>query len=207
MQALVHRWNESQSNLRNERVALVTRTREAGEGLMVRTRAAGSLFLGDTRDATRVFFTETRKAGSGFVGGLEKEGRTWFDFVGEKSSLPRVELRLFVTPQALGTHVVRPIKEAIEAARVRLLKPEVAPSPPQPGTATKEKKTAKAIKAARKPSAKRFPISGYDALNAKEAIGSLAKLTPAQLRTVLTYEEANKGRITVIRAARQRLAN
>jgi hypothetical protein len=185
-------------------VALVARTREAGEGLMVRTRAAGSLFLGDTRDATRAFFTETRKASSGFVGGLEKEGRNWFDFVGEKSPLPNVELRLFVTPQALGTHMVRPIKDAIEAARVRLLKPEGSSNPPQ---AVKAVKAVKAPKAARKPSAKRFPVSGYDVLNAKEAIGSLAKLTPAQLRTVLAYEEANKGRVTVIRAAGQRLAN
>jgi len=196
MQALVQRWNESQSNLRKERQVLVGRTRQAGQGLAVKTGAAGSLFLGDTRDATRAFFSETRKASQGFVGGLEKERQSWFHFVGDKGSIPKVELRLFVVRESIDARVVRPIKGAFEAARVRWLKPE--PSSERP-------KVAKSVKVPRKPSAKRFPIGGYDALNAKEAIASLARLTHAQLRAVLAHEQANKGRVTVIRAARQRL--
>lgn len=200
MQTLVHRLNESQSNLRSEGGAFFLRTREAGQGLVGATRTAGSLFLGETRQATRAFFTETRLAGQGFAGCLDEERRTWFGFVGsDLPTFPEVELRLFVTPDAFQARVLKPLKSALETARVRWLKAEPTSEEVAEAKPTK--------KAARKPSAKRFPVGGYDALNAKDAIAALSSLTAAQLRTVIAYEEAHKGRVTVLRAARGRLAN
>lgn len=45
-----------------------------------------------------------------------------------------------------------------------------------------------------------FPILGYDELTAAQVVARLGELTPAELRKVRDYENANSGRVTVLRA-------
>jgi hypothetical protein len=53
--------------------------------------------------------------------------------------------------------------------------------------------------------AKTAPFEGYDELNVKKILEQLEGLEPAILREVIAYEDANKGRKTVIAAAERLL--
>ncbi len=53
-----------------------------------------------------------------------------------------------------------------------------------------------------------LPIDGFDELNVTEAVNAIKALTgPADVRTILAYEEAHKGRQGVISAAQTRVAH
>ncbi|MBJ7340348.1 ferritin-like domain-containing protein [Mycolicibacterium sp.] len=53
-----------------------------------------------------------------------------------------------------------------------------------------------------------LPIDGYDDLNVSESVAEIKALTdPADVRTVLAYEEAHKNRQGVVSAAQARIAN
>ena len=96
-----------------------------------------------------------------------------------------------------------PLKDAL-----RLVRGKFAPAVEgEPEEISSTQPSEKKAKAKAKPSAKRFPIAGYDSLNAKDAAASLTTLTAAQLRTVLKHERANKDRVTVTRVAERLLAN
>ena len=44
----------------------------------------------------------------------------------------------------------------------------------------------------------RLPIAGYDSLTAREIIGLLGELNPAQRERIRAYEAENRGRKTVL---------
>jgi len=90
-----------------------------------------------------------------------------------------------------------------------------APSPAAPvrpadaaPPAEKPPRTAKATKTARRPSgpatarasAADLPIREYDELSASQVVSRLTGLTPAELAAVRAYEEASRGRRTVLLA-------
>jgi len=203
MEALKNRLNESRNNLHSDGGAFVVRTRAAGLGLVDATRRASTTFLADTRKATLLFVGETREAGAGLVDSLQGEGRVWATFLNGDSGRWSQHLLPALSGESWGSSTLEPLKEALRAVRVKFAR-------------TDEEETTEALSVSRdeevasakaKPSAKRFPISGYDSLNAKEAASSLTALTAAQLRTVLKYERANKDRVSVTRVAERLLAN
>jgi hypothetical protein len=52
-----------------------------------------------------------------------------------------------------------------------------------------------------------LPIDDYDELNVSQAVAEVKELTdPADIRTIVTYEEAHKNRHGVVSAAQTRLA-
>lgn len=55
--------------------------------------------------------------------------------------------------------------------------------------------------------ANELPVDGYDELNVSEAVSAIKALTsPADVRTILAYEEAHKARQGVVSAAQTRIA-
>ncbi|MCV7422482.1 ferritin-like domain-containing protein [Mycobacterium yunnanensis] len=55
--------------------------------------------------------------------------------------------------------------------------------------------------------ASELPVDGYDDLNVSEAVSAIKALSnPVDVRTILTYEEAHKGRQGVVSAAQTRIA-
>lgn len=50
------------------------------------------------------------------------------------------------------------------------------------------------------------PLEGYEALTAKDIVSRLDTLEPEAVRALIAFEQAHKGRTTVLRAANERLA-
>lgn len=54
--------------------------------------------------------------------------------------------------------------------------------------------------------APREPFKGYDELSAREIVRKLSTLKPSEAARVSQYEEANRARVTILKAARSRAA-
>jgi hypothetical protein len=75
-----------------------------------------------------------------------------------------------------------------------------AKAAPAKATSAKTAKASGAAKAARPASAADLPIREYDGLSASQVVSRLTGLTPEELRAVRSYEEASRGRSTVLLA-------
>lgn len=169
---------------------------KSGADLLTRTREASTLLGMETRDAGRTWWASTRAASADFVASVRAELEQLVKSVRDEAELPelpaaplqgesleqaraRVQLELLVRlKRALGTLDGR-LQERLDAL-------ESAPAI--------ETKAPKAPKA---------PLSGYDEMTAKEVVAALADLSEKKRAAVAAYEKANKGRRTVLRAAKR----
>jgi hypothetical protein len=76
---------------------------------------------------------------------------------------------------------------------------EPSPASPEP-PAAKATRARKATKAAPAASVADLPIREYDGLSASQVVSRLTGLTPGELRAVRAYEEASRGRRTILLA-------
>jgi hypothetical protein len=103
-------------------------------------------------------------------------------------------------PKASPTAARKPAKAPTAKTPARPTRP-AAKKPAAKKPSTKKPATAKATAAAPPPStAADLPIREYDGLSASQVVSRLTGLTPDELRAVRAYEDASRGRRTVLLA-------
>ena len=96
-------------------------------------------------------------------------------------------------PAAKAPATKAPVTKA-PATKAPVTKPRAAKAP------AKSTRARKATKAPTAASAAGLPVREYDGLSASQVVSRLTGLTPDELRAVRAYEEASRGRRTILQA-------
>ncbi len=204
--------------LKNRTSQIAIKTRDRGIDVLGKVRD-GTLDWHRTLEARRAELDAANAPRWFQLGGLQIFVIDRFDHVLDAVSdkireeirrLQHLELQAAPATEAHQT-ATRPKAKA--AAKRTAAKPKAKASAKK--AAAKPKATAKmAAKAKSRPAAKRkatrrfvVPIAGYDELTAKEIIGEVPGLSPAQCATVRSHEASHKKRKTVLAALDARLAS
>lgn len=216
MQTITTKLGESRARLVQQGTIFVQQTSTAGKTFVEKTKKAGEKFALDTKKATEQLTVTATTAGKTFTAGLSAEARAWFESIEVSPKLPALPREFDASKVPSVRTIEREVLVRIEKAldrvahrlndRVRLLDTLTGPQLPATTASTKAAKangTAKSA-AAHKPAGE--PISGYDELSAKDVVAKLERLSDEKTAAVIAYENANKKRATILRAAEQRLA-
>jgi len=212
MQQITTKLEESRARLVQQGTLFVQQTSTAATTFIEKTRKAGEKFANDTKKAGDAFATTATAATKALTTGLSAEARAWLATI-ETTSIPALPREFdsskLPTPREVERDVLVRIEKALDVValrlnnRVKFLDTVTGPQLPANTPSTKAAK-ATAAKAAAKPAGE--PINGYDDLSAKDIVAKLERLSDEKTAAVIAYENANKKRATVLRAAEQRLS-
>lgn len=215
MQTITTKLEESRARLVQQGSQLVQQTSTAATTFLEKTKKASERFATDTRKAADAFSAATTNAGKSFAGGLSAEARMWLKSVETSVRVPKLASNdgtKLPSPRVLEREVLVRIEKTLDKvahqlhARVKLLDTMTGPQlPASTATTPKSGNGAKSVAAATKVPTS-APITGYDELSAKDIVSRLERLSDEKTAAVLAYENANKKRATIVRAAEQRLA-
>jgi hypothetical protein len=191
MQTLPSQIESSQKRLRADGLHFLEQTRGAASGFANRTLSAGQAFLSETREAATALRGEANEAGEHLLGATRNEAHQWASFVSTKRAAALGELRLALLPGGVERRVLAGLMVSLDGIEHRV---EVRLSELEKRASLPAAAPAKA------------PLRGYDELTAKQVVARIAKLPQASLETLIAYEQANKSRATVLKAAKARLS-
>lgn len=223
MQTTTTKLEESRTRLVQQGTLFVQQTSTAASTFFEKTKKAGEKFANDTRKAGDLLVLTATNASKSFATGLSAEGRMWLASIETQAKLPSLPRDLSAkdlpSAHAVEREVLVRIEKALDVVAHRLndrLKLLDTLTGPQLPATTATSTTAATSKAPTKSAATKAPaaaakstgepISGYDELSAKDVVAKLERLSDEKTAAVIAYENANKKRATVIRAAEQRLA-
>lgn len=222
MQTTTTKLEESRARLVQQGTLFVQQTSTAATNFFEMTKKAGEKFANDTRKAGDQLVSSATTASKAFTTGLSAEARMWLASIETETKLPALPRDLSSKDIPSAHDIERQVLVRIEKAldvvahrlndRLKFLDTLTGPQLPATVASTKPtvKPPAKSTAAATKPVAETKaagePISGYDELSAKDIVAKLERLSDEKTAAVIAYENANKKRATVIRAAEQRLA-
>ena len=187
MESIVSTLGQSREALFEQSRLFVDSTREAGRSLVDKTREAGSTFVQETREAGGDFAHTTRVAGEGLVGGVGSEVRLLREALGETGGELGRGARALLTPRGVERQLLVSISGAMTEA-VRALDARIDALALPEATELK------------------LPLPKYESMTAKDVVSHLSRLNEKQLLAVYEFEQANKSRATVLRAAESKLA-
>jgi hypothetical protein len=183
MERLVERLRTTGDQLGRQGVSFVMETRDAGRG-----------FIDHTLEAAASAVSRTRDAGGSVVATVRSEAEAWKGFLDNHRSQVSQGVRHWVSIRTLEYRLLSTVHKGLSEldgqleGRLKELSttaaPELSPSKP-----------------------KRLPIGNYDSLTAKEVVSRLDRLSSGQVQAVYEHERRQKQRQTVLRAAKQRMAN
>jgi len=191
MQTLPSQIESSQKRLHADGRHFLEQTRGAATGFANRTLSAGQAFLSETRDAATALRGEATDAGGQLLDATRNEAHQWASFVSTKRDAALGELRIALLPGGVERRVLAGLMVRLDGLEHRV-----------------EARLSELEKRAALPSASpaKAPLRGYDELTAKQVVARIAKLPHASLESLIAYEQANKGRATVLKAAKARLS-
>ncbi len=213
MENLATRIKQSTDRILGHGAEFLQTTGRAGEEFVSRTRTAGTTFLGETRDAGVSFLNATRGASNLLAEGTLAEAKELGELVrAEAPSLPGREEIAAIAPREVA-------EAAAEAAADAAKKvPSVAEVEKRVLTGLNgalegiESKVQERLDAIEDDAAEvavvapAAPWRGYEKMTAREIIAKLGNAKADKAAAVAAFETANKGRSTVLKAAKARVA-
>lgn len=213
MQTINTKLEESRARLVQQGSQFAQQTTGAAGTFFGKTKKARERFTSETRKAGDVLATETLRAGKALASGVGAEATMWFGSIDLERRLPALpeNVGAIKIPSARAVErdvlafIERVLATAASRVGVRVKDLDVIVGLQLPAAATPSTKS-KASSNGKASAPDAAPISGYDEMSAKDVVARLERLTDEKAASVLAYENANKRRATIVRAAEQRLA-
>jgi len=223
MHMIISKLGEGSERLKASGAVFAGRTREAGADLLQSTREAATGFRLETSEAAQDLVHQSRELGAELLSELREEvggvgarirHRLPSGSAGEGSGLA---LRHAVSVSKLEIELLEGLRDALrklEGAlehRIEVLAEHEPASSLEARVARAGRKASQTVVEAgrgvvskAKRAASSEPLSGYDAMTAKEVLHAVSALGAKELEAVRKYEKANKARATVLKAVTPR---
>ncbi len=188
MQSLPSQIESSQKRLRGDGLHFLEHTRGAASSFADRTLSAGQGFLAETREAAQALRGEATDASQHLLGATRDEAKQWARFVAAQREVALSELRLSLLPGGLERRLLAGFMVSLDGLEHRV-----------------EARLSELSRRASLPAAPKAPFRGYDELTAKQVVAHISKLAAPSLEAVAAYEQAHKGRATILKVVEARL--